>query len=282
MFKISLSKASWDIFEEFTLEAKNNIDQCTFLMNRIYKGGNLKEDEFKVIKETGEFIDDEIEDKYIFKFKDLQTNKTTIKFKIKVENSTSDYKFIEKKELITKIPEEDKKFFKDLSEKIIKEDQSNIPIYKKLGKWVYNYLKYDLNFFGKVYTAKEIYNNKSGICKHFTLLYNTLLVSQGIDAISITGYALDITEDNVMKENEINKAIPNEPNTLSNSRHNWTLAKINGEWIPLDATWNMFDKNVPVTHIFQNYGNVTLTTNSNSDNLVENKITKEIIKYVKK
>ena len=282
MFKISLSKASWDIFEEFTLEAKNNIDQCTFLMNRIYKGGNLKEDEFKVIKETGEFIDDEIEDKYIFKFKDLQTNKTTIKFKIKVENSTSDYKFIEKKELITKIPEEDKKFFKDLSEKIIKEDQSNIPIYKKLGKWVYNYLKYDLNFFGKVYTAKEIYNNKSGICKHFTLLYNTLLVSQGIDAISITGYALDITEDNVMKQNEINKAIPNEPNTLSNSRHNWTLAKINGEWIPLDATWNMFDKNVPVTHIFQNYGNVTLTTNSNSDNLVENKITKEIIKYVKK
>ena len=281
LFKICFKKASWDILQEFSLEAKNNIEQCTFLMNRIYKGGNLKENEFEVIKETGEFIDDEKEDKYIFNYKDLQTNKTTIKFKLKVENSTSGYKFIEKKELITKVPEEDKQFFKDLSDKIINEDQTNIPIYKKLGKWVHNYLKYDLKFIGKNYTAREIYKNKSGICKHFTLLYNTLLVSQGIEAIDISGYALEITEDNVMKENEINKKIPNEPNTLNSSRHNWTLAKINGEWIPLDATWNMLDKNVPITHIFQNYGNVILSTRSNQNNVVDHKITKEIIKYVK-
>ena len=234
-----------------------------------------------MIKETEDFKDDENENQFIFNYKDLQTNKTTIKFKLKVENSTSGYKSIEKKELINKVPEEDKQFFKDLSDKIIKEDQTNIPIYKKLGKFVYNYLKYDLNYYSKEYTAREIYNNKAGVCKHFTLLYNTLLVSQGIDAIEISGYALDLTEDNIIKENETNKNIPNDPNTLTSSRHNWTLAKINGEWIPLDATWNMFDKNVPVTHIFQNYGNVTLTTNSNSDNLVENKITNEIIKYVK-
>ena len=84
-----------------------------------------------------------------------------------------------------------------------------------------------------------------------------------------------------MKENETNKRIPNEPNTLTSSRHDWTLAKINGEWIPLDATWNMFDKNLPVTHIFQNYGNVLLRTRSNANNLVDNKVTKEIIKYIK-
>ena len=280
LFKFCFKKASWDIQQEFTLEANNNIEQCTFLMNRLYKGGNLKETEFEVIRE-GEFIDNEKEDQYIFNYKDLKTNKTTIEFKLKVENSTSGYKFIEKKELITKIPEEDKKFFKDLSDKIIKEDKSNFPIYKKLGRWVYNYLKYDLSYYGEDFTAREIYNNKSGICKHYTLLYNTLLVSQGIDAINITGYALDITENNIMKENETNKKIPNEPNTLTSSRHDWTLAKIKGEWIPLDATWNMFDKNLPITHIFQNYGNVFLRTRSNSDNLVDNKITKEVIKYIK-
>ena len=280
LFKFCFKKASWDIQQEFTLEANNNIKQCAFSMNRLYKGGNLKEKEFKVIKE-GEFIDNEKEDQYIFNYKDLKTNKTTIEFKLKVENSTSGYKFIEKKELITKIPEEDKKFFKDLSDKIIKEDKSNFPIYKKLGRWVYNYLKYDLSYYGKKFTAREIFNNKSGICKHYTLLYNTLLVSQGIDAINITGYALDITENNIMKENETNKKIPNEPNTLTSSRHDWTLAKIKGEWIPLDATWNMFDKNLPITHIFQNYGNVFLRTRSNSDNLVDNKITKEVIKYIK-
>ena len=202
--------------------------------------------------------------------------------KLKVDNSISDYKFIEKKELITKIPEEDKQFFKKLSNQIINEDKSNIPNYKKLGKWVYNYLNYDLSFYGKTFTAKEIYNNKAGICKHFTLLFNTLLVSQGIDAINITGYALNITENNVMKENENDKVIPNQsPDTLTSSRHDWTLAKIDGEWIPFDATWNMFDRIIPVTHIFQNYGNVTYTTRSDANNPVDNNVTKEVIKFIK-
>ena len=140
LFKFSFRKGCWDILQEFTLEAKNNIDQCTFLMSRIYKGGNFKENEFEVIKETEDFKDDENENQYIFNYRDLQTNKTTIEFKLKVEDSKSGYKSIEKKELITKVPEEDKQFFKDLSDKIIKEDQTNIPIYKKLGKFVYNYL----------------------------------------------------------------------------------------------------------------------------------------------
>ena len=89
---------------------------------------------------------------------------------------------------------------------------------------------------------------KSGVCEHFTLLYNTLLVSQGIQAIKVSGYALDITENNIIKDNEYKM------NSISDSRHAWTLAKIDGEWVPLDATWNMFNKHVPITHIFQNYG----------------------------
>ena len=43
LFKFSFKKASWDIHHEFTLEANENIKQCNFLMNRLYKGGNLKE-----------------------------------------------------------------------------------------------------------------------------------------------------------------------------------------------------------------------------------------------
>ena len=281
LFKLSLKKGSWDIQEEIVLEAKNNIDQCTFLMNRIFKGGNLKEKEFEIIQEHGEFVDDEKENKYIFNFKDLRTNTTTIKFRLKAENSTSDYNFIDKKDLITKIPDEDKQFFKDLSNKILKEDKTEFPLYKKLGRWVHNYLTYNINHYGKTYTAKEIYNNKEGVCKHFTLLYNTLLVSQGIDAINISGYALDVTENNVIKENEATKKLNTNPNTLASSRHDWTLAKIDGKWVPLDSTWNMFDKNLPISHIFQNYGNINLTTRAPIENQVNNNITKEIIKYIK-
>ena len=281
LFKLSLKKGTWDIQEEFVLESKNNIDQCKFMMNRLFKGGNLKEKEFEIIQENGEFVDDEKENKYIFNFKDLRENTTTIKLRIKAENSTSDYNVIDKKDLITKIPDEDKQFFKDLSNKILKEDKSDFPVYKKLGKWVHNYITYNINHFGKTYTAKEIYNNKEGVCKHFTLLYNTLLVSQGIDAIYISGYALDLTENNVMKENETTKALNTNPNTLDSQKHAWTLAKIDGKWAPLDATWNMFDKNLPISHIFQSYDNITFSTRTFGDNHVDNKITKESIKYIK-
>jgi hypothetical protein len=281
LFKLSLRKGIWDIQQEIVLEAPNNIDQCTFMMNRLFKGGNLKEKEFEIIQENGEFVDDEKENKYIFNFKDLRENTTTIKLRIKAENSTSDYNLIDKKDLITKIPDEDKQFFKELSNKIVKEDKSEIPVYKKLGKWVHNYLTYNIKYTGKIYTAKEIYNNKEGVCKHFTLLYNTLLVSQGIDAIYISGYALDLTENNVLKENETTKALKTSPNTLESQRHAWTLAKIGGKWVPLDSTWNMLDKNLPISHIFQSYDNINLTTQAFGGNVVDHKITKESIKYIK-
>ena len=281
LFKLSLKKGTWDIQEEFVLESKKDIDQCTFMMSRLFKGGNLKEKEFEIIQENGEFVDDEKENKFIFNFKDLRENTTTIKLRVKAENSTSGYNVINKKDLITKIPDEDKQFFKDLSNKILKEDKSDFPVYKKLGKWVHNYITYNLKYTGKTYTAKEIYNNKEGVCKHFTLLYNTLLVSQGIDAIYISGYALDLTENNVMKENETTKALNTNPNTLDSQKHAWTLAKIDGKWVPLDSTWNMFDKNLPISHIFQGYDNITFTTRTFGGNQVDNKITKENIKYIK-
>ena len=278
-FQFCFKKASWAIYQESTLNSSKNIQQCDLTMNRIYKGGNLKENLYQVINENGEYIDDINGDKFIFNYKDLKTNRTTIKFNIKVENSTSNYKYIENKDLITKIPEEDKIFFKNLSDNIIRENKSNIPIYKKLGKWVYNNIKYDIRIKGKILTAKNIYNMRSGVCEHFSLLYNTLLVSQGIDAVFISGYALDMTENNIIKENEYTKQIPNEPNTLSRYAHGWTLAKIDGEWIPLDATWNMFEKKVPVTHIFENYGkgNYCITCIEK----VDYKTDKEMIQYIK-
>ena len=279
-FTFCYKKATWDIYKEFTLSSQNIIRECTFEMNRLYKGGNLKINKFEIINNNAEFIDDEIKDQYIFNFNDLKTNLTSIAFKLNVENTTSNYKFEEKPELITKIPEEDLLFFKSLSNQILQQNQTNIPIYKKLGKWVHDYLNYNLNFKGKKINAREIYNMKTGVCDHFTLLYNTLLISQGIEAIKVSGYALELTENNILKENEFNKSNSNVMNTLSNSTHAWTLAKIDGEWVPLDATWNMFEKNVPITHIFEYYGNGLFSLNYIYGNQIEYKITEEYIKYI--
>ena len=158
-------------------------------MNRMFKGGNLIEKSYEIIKDNAEFIDDIKQNKYIFNYNNLNINKVKIECKLKVENSTTNYIFDGNNELIVQIPKEDEEFFKNLSEQILKKDKSDFPIYKKLGKWVYNYMSYNLTCNGKILTAKEVYNKKVGVCEHFTLLYNTLLISQGIKAVKVSGYA---------------------------------------------------------------------------------------------
>ena len=111
---------------------------------------------------------------------------------------------------------------------------------------------------------KEIYNIKQGVCEHFTLLYNTLLTAIGIKAIKISGVAKNITENNIKVEEKKD----NEDNDNNNptEKHGWTLAKIDGQWVPLDSTWDLLDKKVPVTHVFQNYGDFKTYIVYNVDN----------------
>ena len=274
-FSFCLNKGLWEIELEYLLEANDNIKRCEFTLNKIFKGGNLKEIQYDINHE-GNFIDSG--DKFIFKYENLNTTKTRINFKIKIENSTSNYLFNENKEYYTQIPPEDLDLFKNLVNEIINSDKTNYPIYKKIGKWVHNNIKYDLKFHGKKYTAKEILNIKQGVCEHFTKLYNTLLTAYGIEAIKVSGFAKDITENNIKvkkkKEEEKENEDPSE-------RHAWTLAKIDGEWVPLDATWDLFDKKVPITHVFQNYGDGGEGIVYDADNKVEFTTTKENIKYIK-
>ena len=279
--KISIKKGVWNIQKEIVLTGNANITSCTFKINRLFKGGNLKEKSYELIKDNAEFEDNKTEDRYIYKYKDLNTNKIKIGWKLQAENSTSDYKYDRGDELIVKVPDEDKQFFKDLANKILKEDKSNEPNYKKIGKWVHNYITYNITYTGKVMTAREIYNTKIGVCEHFTKLYNTLLVSIGIDAVKVGGYALDRTEEDnktmKVKEShiEFSKGL-----LLENERHAWSIAKINGVWIPLDATWNMLEGHVPLSHIFSNYGDGQTNTSSPSDLDIESKVTREIIQFV--
>ena len=36
--------------------------------------------------------------------------------------------------------------------------------------------------------------------------------------------------------------------------HAWSLVKLDGIWLPFDATWGIFSGKLPVTHIFKQIG----------------------------
>ena len=111
------------------------------------------------------------------------------------------------------------------------------PNYYKIGQFVHSHITYDLKYFGKDYTPKEIYNLKKGVCEHYTILYNEMLNAIGIKTLYLTGWAFQNDETSGNKD------------TIG---HAWTAALINGKWMELDATWGLFE-GVPAGHILKGF-----------------------------
>ena len=137
-----------------------------------------------------------------------------------------------------------KKLFNDTAKKIIEEYDKNhknnmiqVPDVIKIGKWIKKNLTYDLRYTGRNnIEATEILKNKIGVCHHFTKLFNALMYSLGYQVIYISGYALD-------KKDYYD----------SSDSHAWSLIKIQGKWLPFDATWGIFSGKLPVCHVFRQY-----------------------------
>ena len=113
------------------------------------------------------------------------------------------------------------------------------PDYYKLGKFVHSYLTYNENHASKNFGPVEIYYLRAGASEHFTLLYNSLLNAINIKTVSIVGWAFK-KDDTYGYNNTFN--------------HTWTGALIDGKWIELDATWDLFE-GVSSGHIFKSFFN---------------------------
>ena len=151
------------------------------------------------------------------------------------------------KEIERKTPEEyknNKEKFKKIAEQIIKkydevhkDDEIEVTDIFKIGKWIKENIKYDISCKGKNdITAFETYNNKIGVCHHFTKLFNAFMYSLGFKCVYVSGYVIE-KRDYFSSENE----------------HAWSLIKINGKWLPFDATCGIFTGKLPISHIFYCY-----------------------------
>ena len=111
--------------------------------------------------------------------------------------------------------------------------------YITLGKWVYKNIKYKKEYTSEKWTPEQILEKKAGVCSHITRLYNAFLNCINIDAMYTKGFAYTGLSNNI---------------DTSETLHAWTTAKIDGKWIPLDATWNFFNGKLPSGFIFRYYG----------------------------
>ena len=154
-----------------------------------------------------------------------------------LENEYNKIIHIPEKFLTPEISNQEKKFFYPIAIDILINSKEKLPIPIIIGKWVYKNIIYTKEYSKKILTAKEIYNERKGVCDHKTILYNTLLLSLGIPSIYVSGFVIDGNNKNNI-----------EPT------HAWSIIYYKKEWIYIDVTWNILSGKLPISHIFKCFG----------------------------
>ena len=192
-----------------------------------------------------------IKEKRVYEIKFLNTSSRLGEFKIQGElinrckgEWICDLTDEQIEEEIPKEYKVNKDQFKEFAQTIIKnydtrhkDDLIKVLDVVKIGKWIKENIKYDLSYSGRnEISATETLNNRIGVCHHFTKAFNALMYSLGYQVIYVSGYALD-KKDTFGKEDA----------------HAWSLIKIDGKWLPFDATWGIFSGKLPVCHVFKQF-----------------------------
>ena len=115
-----------------------------------------------------------------------------------------------------------------------------------IAKWVYNNITYNKELSEEDLTTKEVLLRKEGVCRHISNLYADMLRSVNIPAVAVSGLAFD-------------------KKTKTFEPHSWTLVYYNGEWLPIDPTWNLYSGKLPISHIFV-YKNINTNIDFSGEN----------------
>ena len=270
VIKLSKAKACFDFKVKQKVESSNfkPLKKTKLTFPKCFEGGNNNIKKIKYLsKQTDQIEYDDKKEVYEINFVNSNTYYGEFIVEGELINTckgewSCDYT---NEQIESNIPEDfkrNKSKFKEISKKIIeeydkihKDDLIQVTDFVKIGKWVHKNIKYDISYKGKNdITAVETYNNRVGVCHHFTKLYNALMYSLGYQCIYVSGYAI--------KSNDcFNK----------DDGHAWSLIKVNNKWLPFDATWGIFSGKLPVCHIFYSYFANNVTTFGTDSIHIENK-----------
>ena len=232
-----------------------NSGKVTLIFPRFYRGGKNKNKNYYLITNEEKSLKESylIEDQTFLKVVLPGNNNKKVGVKLETafsNNLEEEFVFYPSEDLLELDGNIDNEI-KTKAEEIINDENSpykDYPNYYKIGKFVHSHITYNFSFFGNNLTAVEIFNERRGVCEHYTILYNAMLNAIGIKTATIFGWALD---KNNITANE--KSVG----------HAWTLALIkdkngNDKFMELDATWDLFE-GVPAGHILKGFNKETLS-----------------------
>ena len=253
LVRLSKKEAHINFYEKYTLKTLDNsfINNSSIKITYCYEGGNntlikydYKSEPITVIKL------DEAKKKFEVSF--IDTKSPIGEFILEgelINRCKGEWKInLNDEEIENLVPPDyktNKEQFKNIALKIIKEyDEEHkddfivIPNVAKIGKWVNKNILYDITYSGlNEKTATETYSERRGFSHHKTKLFNALMYSLGYQVLYILGYVIDKTKSFSIIDS-----------------HPWSLIKIDGKWLPFDATYGIFSGKLPVTYVFKQIG----------------------------
>ena len=241
---------------EYSPKFTNNVN---FIFPSYYKGGKLIKKYYKINSiENEEYNEDDIiyqDKKYKITIPAANKDKIGVELNTSFSNNlTKEFNvYLDEKSYSIDLSNIDQEI-QDKANEIISEN-SDLPDYYKIGKYIYSNMTYDIDYAGKNLTLKQIYEGKTGVCEHYTLLYNAMLNSIGIKTLYVSGWAFNGNQTS------------GDVNTIG---HAWTVALIDGKWKELDATWGLFE-GISAGHIFKNFDNdiISCSYKETNKNLIQ-------------
>lgn len=116
--------------------------------------------------------------------------------------------------------------------RLLASDNSSLETIRNLADWVHGYVDYDISYWGKTRSARDVYSERRGVCVEYTHLFIAMARSLGFRARYVSGYV----------------------NIGSWQPHAWADVYLPGHgWLSVDPTFGQVGV-LDSTHVAMTYG----------------------------
>lgn len=229
--KLTPAENVWDVNVRIKLSSDKPLKNVTFTLPIFFENAGQKVDGSALTSSVNIFKQGISANNKVLKF-DTEEKEILINSRAKVstgsENSTA---IMRNPNNYLKYSEQEFDLLFPLLQQIkINPKYQNLPLYAKIGRFVNEFIKYDLRYVGKMLELPQILQNPVGVCTEYATLYNALARVAGIPALTINGAACG----------EYDKC----------QGHAWNMIYYNNRWINVDATWDLMSGIVSSSHVF--------------------------------
>lgn len=231
IIKLTPAQSVWDVNIKYKITSNNSLNVASINVPSFFQNGGQKVENQSINSSVPSVQRVNSPSNTILKFNTIQKeilveNKARIstgqKNRTPISRNYNDYLQVSADESILLAP---------ILEQIRKNPKyQNLPLYAQIGKFVHEFIKYDVTYADKLPPVKTILQNPLGVCTEYATLYNVLARISGIPAVIVNGAACG----------EYDKC----------QGHSWNMIYYGGNWINVDATWDLMSGIVSSSHVY--------------------------------